>query len=142
MEVSDVRRRLRAAIEEARQRAAERRTRGDEASRAWEQVLESVVVPAFHTLASALTGEGHRFKVVTPSGSARLSLERSAEEFVELALDTARDEPAVMIRSTRGRGRRMVSSERVARPAPGISSLTQEEVVGVVLQELVPFIER
>jgi hypothetical protein len=142
MEVSDVRRRLRGAIEEAKRRAAERRGRVDEASRAWAEVLTATVEPAFHTLASALSGEGHRFKVLTPGGAARLALERSAEEFIELALDTAREEPAVMLRSTRGRGRRMVSSERVAREGSTIATLTQEDVVGLLLDELVPFIER
>ena len=93
-------------------------------------------------MASALAGEGHRFKVLTPGDSVRLSLERSAEEYIELALDTTRDSPAVMIRSTRGRGRRMVSSERVAREAASIAALTEDDVVGLVLDELVPFIER
>ena len=142
MEVSDVRRRLRAAIEEAKRRSSERRSRADEASRAWEEVLTTTAVPAFHSVASALAGEGHRFKVLTPGGSVRLSSERSAEEFIELALDTDREDPAVMVRSTRGRGRRIVSTERVVRDGRTVSGLTQEDVVGVLLDELVPFIER
>src|SRR6478672_12906632 len=109
MEVSDVRRRLRAAIEDARRRSAERRARADEASRAWERILPEVAVPVVHTIASALAAEGHRFKVFTPGEAVRLSLERSAEEFVELSLDTQGDQPAVMLRSTRGRGGRIVS---------------------------------
>jgi len=142
MEISDVRRRLRAAIEEAKRRSTERRSRADEASRAWEEVLTATAVPAFHSVASALSGEGHRFKVLTPGGSVRLSLERSAEEFIELALDTDRDDPAVMVRSTRGRGRRIVSTERVVRDGKTVPGMTQEDVVGVLLEELVPFIER
>jgi hypothetical protein len=142
MEVSDVRRRLRAAIEDAKRRAAERRTHSDAAVRAWATVLPEAAVPAFHTLASALTGEGLRFKVTTPGDAVRLSLERTSEEFVELALDTARDVPGVVVRSTRGRGRRMVSNERVVREGSAIGQLTQEDVVGLVLEELVPFIER
>jgi hypothetical protein len=142
MEVSDVRRQLRAAIDEARRRSAEHRASAEEASRAWSELLERTAVPLFHTLASALAAEGHRFKVLTPGDSVRLSLERSAEEFIELALDTAREKPAVMIRSTRGRGRRIVSNERVAREGAAIAQLTQEEVVALVLEELVPFIER
>ena len=63
MEVSDVRRRLRGAIDEARRRATERRDRKDAASRVWERLLPDVAVPAFHLMASALTGEGLRFKV-------------------------------------------------------------------------------
>lgn len=142
MEVSDVRRRLRGAIEEAKRRAAERRAKSDEAVRAWQAVLPEVAVPACHTMASALAGEGYRFKVLTPGDSVRLSLERSAEEFVELALDTTRDAPAVMIRSTRSRGRRMLTSERVARDAGSIAALTQDDIVDLLLGELVAFIER
>lgn len=137
-----MRRRLRAAIDEAKRQSAERRARVDAASRAWEDVLPATVVPAFHALSQALAAEGHRFKVLTPGESARLSVERSAEEFIELALDTAREVPAVMLRSTRGRGRRMVSAERVAVESGAIAQLTQEAVVGFLLEELIPFIER
>jgi hypothetical protein len=142
MEVSEVRRRLRAAIEEARRRAAERRARGDAASRDWERVLPEVAVPTFQTIASALAAEGHRFRVHTPGEAVRLALERSAEEFVELSIDTQREEPALMLRSTRGRGRRMISSERVVREGHPIGALTQEDLVAVLLEELIPFIER
>jgi hypothetical protein len=141
VEPSDVRRRLRAAIDEAKRHSTERRARVDAASRAWEEALPATVVPAFHALSQALAAEGHRFKVLTPGESARLSVERSAEEFVELALDTARDVPAVMLRSTRGRGRRIISSERVAAEGGAIAQLTQEAVVGFLLEELIPFIE-
>lgn len=142
MEPSDVRRRLRAAIDEAKRHSTERRARIDAASRAWEDALPVTVAPAFHGLSQALAAEGHRFKVSTPNESVRLSVERSAEEFIELALDTTRETPAVMLRSTRGRGRRMVSSERVAVEGAGIAQLTQEAVVGLLLEELIPFIER
>jgi hypothetical protein len=143
MEIADVRRRLRSAIEDARRLAEERRGRKDEASRAWERVLAEVAAPACHSMASALTGEGMRFKVVTPGAAVRLTPERGGEEFVELALDTERDTPAVMLRSTRGRGRRVVSDERVLRDgAAAIASLTEEDVIVALLRELVPFIER
>ena len=142
MELSDVRRRLRAAIDEAKRHSTERRARVDAASRAWTDALPVTVIPAFHALSQALAAEGHRFKVLTPGESARLSVERSAEAFIEIALDTSRDVPAVMVRSTRGRGRRMVSSERVAVEGSAIAQITQEAVVGFLLEELIPFIER
>jgi len=142
MEVSDVRRRLRSAMEDAKRRAAERRLQVDEASRAWEEALNDTVVPAFHTMAQALAAEGHRFKVETPAGAARLALERGAEEFVELALDTDGDEPALFLRSTRGRGRRIISSEHVVREGAAVAQLSQDDVVTWLLEELVPFIER
>lgn len=142
MEVSDVRRRLRAAIESAKVRAAERRTRTDEASRAYDAILETVAVPAFHTVVNALVGEGHRYKVTTPGRAVRLSSERSADDFVELSLDTGRDAPAVVLLSSRGRGRRAVSTERILREGPGIAELTEEDIVTALLDELLPFIER
>ena len=142
MEVSDVRRRLRSAIDDAKKRAAERRTQVDDARRAWERLLPEMAVPTFHTMAGALTAEGHRFKVFTPGEAVRLSLERSAEEFVELSLDTERDEPALMLRSTRGRGRRIVSTERIVGEGAQIAGVTQEDLVDAVLEELIPFIER
>jgi hypothetical protein len=141
MEVSDVRRRLRAAIDDARRQAEQRRTRKDEASRAWERMLTEVAVPAFHVVASALTGEGYRFKVVTPGEAVRLMPERG-EEFIELALDGDREDPVLMLRTTRGRGRRMVSSERIFKNGPAMAEFTDEEVVAAVLHELIPFVER
>ena len=142
MEVSDVRRRIRAAVEGARLRATERRASADEASRAYDQFLEATAVPAFHTVVNALTGEGHRFKVITPGRAVRMSPERTAEDFIELSLDTERDMPAVMILASRGRGRRMVNTERVLREGPKIAQLTDEDVVSALLEELLPFIER
>ena len=142
MEVADVRRRIRAAIEAARVRAAERRSRTDEASRAYDVFLETVAVPAFHTVVNALTGEGHRFKVITPGRAVRMSSERSPEDFLELALDTERDAPAVVILTSRGRGRRMVGTERLVREDLPIAELAEEDVVGALLAELLPFIER
>jgi hypothetical protein len=142
MEISDVRRRVRAAIEDARRRSAERRVRTDEASRAWGRVLPEVAVPAVQAMASALAGEGHRFNLFTPGEAVRLSPERSAEEFVELSLDTQRETPAVVVQSTRGRGRRMISTERIVREGPQIAELTQEELITALLEEVIPFIER
>jgi hypothetical protein len=142
MEVSDVRRRIRAAIDAARVRAAERRARTDEASRAYDVFLETVAVPAFHTVASALTGEGHRFKVITPGRAVRMSPERSAEDFIELSLDTERDAPAVVLVTSRGRGRRTIGTERLVREDLPIAELAEEDVVAALLEELLPFIER
>jgi hypothetical protein len=142
MEVADVRRRIRSAIETARTRRAERRARMDEATRAYERFLETSAVPAFHSVASALTGEGHRFHVITPAGSVRMSPERTAEEFIEVTLDTEGERPAVVMRSARGRGRRMVASERTLREDLPIGELAEEDVIAALIDEAIPFIER
>lgn len=142
MEVSDVRRRLRAAIEGARVRAAERRIRTDEASRAYDAILETVLAPAFHTVVNALVGEGHRFKVTTPGRAVRMSPERAPADFIEVSLDTERDTPAVLLFASRGRGRRVVATERILREGPQIAELGEEDLVTALIDELVPFLER
>jgi hypothetical protein len=142
MEVSDVRRRLRGAIDEARKRAAERRARVDEAARAYEQFRTTVAIPAFSVLAQAVTAEGQRYKVETPGESVRLVPDRPGGDYIELALDSERDAPALVIRSARGRGRRMISSERAVLESRSIDQLSDEDVINVLLEELLPFIER
>jgi hypothetical protein len=140
MEVSDVRRRLRGAIEQAKRRAAERRTRVDEASREYEQFLSAIAVPATNSLAQALIGEGHRFKVLTPGQAVRLAAEFSPDDYLEIALDTEGDVPAVKVHTRRGRGRRGVETERTV--SGRIGELTEDDVVTVLLEELIPLIER
>jgi hypothetical protein len=142
MEVSEVRRRLRAAVEEARHSAAERRTRTAAAARDYEEFLAQRAVPVFHQFATALTGEGHLFKVFTPADSVRLASERSHEEFIELVLDDSSELPTVVGRTSRGRGRRMISAERPVRDGVAIAALTEEDVLTFLLQEITPFIER
>jgi hypothetical protein len=140
MEVSDIRRRLRGAIEEAKRRSAERRTRIDQASHEYEQFLSGLAVPAMHTIAQALIAEGHRFKVLTPGQAVRLAAEFSPDDYLEIALDTDGDVPAVMVHTSRGRGRRSVETERPL--GRNIGELTEERVVTVLLEELIPFIQR
>lgn len=142
METSDVRRRLRGAIEQAKRRAADRRAVADEASRVWAERLPEAVVPAFQAVLNVLSGDGFKFSLSTPGEAARLSPERSSAEFVEVALDTTRELPAVIVRSTRGRGSRTIESERVVAEGPEIAELSQDAVIGVVIDEIVPFIER
>lgn len=142
MEVSEVRRRLRAAIEDARRGTIERRARTDAAARAYEEFLGQRAVPVFHQFATALTGEGHPFKVFTPAASVRLASERSQEEFIELALDDSSNPPLVVGRISRGRGRRMISSERPVREGVAIADLTEEDVLAFLLQEIAAFVER
>ena len=141
MEVSDVRRRIRAAIDGARVRAAERRASADDASLAYDQFLEATAVPAFHTVVNALTGEGHRFKVITPGRAVRMSPERTAEDFIELSLDTAGDAPQVICHTSRARGGHVVEAELVVGSgAP--DSITDQDLLAFLLKELEPYVER
>jgi hypothetical protein len=142
MEVSEVRRRLRGAIEQARQQAAARRARVDAASRHYETFLTERAVPLFHTFANALSAEGHLFKVFTPAGSVRLASQKSQEDFIEVVLDTDADPPQALGRISRGRGRRSVSSERPIRRGTAVADLTEDDVLTFLLEEIVPFVER
>ena len=142
MEIPELRRRLRAALEENRGHAAERRARADQAARDYEAFLTVRAVPVFHDFANVLNGEGHPFKVFTPAGSVKLASARSGEEFIELELDASHDPPQVIGRSSRGRGRRMMTSERPLRPRTAIAELTEEHVAEYLLEEIPGFLER
>ena len=141
-DIADLRRRLRAAVEEARERSVERRARTAAAERDYEQFLTARAIPVFHDFANVLNGEGHSFKVFTPAGSVRLASTKSGEEFIELELDSSQDPPQIVGRASRGRGRRMVTSERPLKPRTSIAELTEDDVVQFLLAEIVPFIER
>jgi hypothetical protein len=142
VEVSEVRRRLLAAIEKARHAAAERRARTDAAARDFEVFLAERATPLFHQLAAAVNGQGHGFTVFTPASSVRLANERSPEEYVELVLDDTSDPPGVVGRTSRGRGRRLVTSERTIGGGAPIADLTEEDVLTFLLDEIVLLIER
>jgi len=139
METSDIRKRLNQTIERAKRQAADRRTRSDEAARAFETFLATVAVPLFRQVANILRAEGYLFNVFTPSGSVRLMSDRGAEDFIDLSLDTAGDRPQVIGHASRSRGRRVLESER-AIGEPG--ELTEEAVLEFVLKELEAFVDR
>ncbi len=142
MEISDVRRRVRQTIEASRRRAAERRARVDAASKAWEPFLAGTATPVFRMFANALKAEGYPFQVFTPTGGLRLMSERSSDDYIELALDTAADPPAVIGRVNRGRGSRLITTERPLRPDTPVTSLTEEDVLSYLLEEIAPFVEK
>jgi hypothetical protein len=141
MEIADVKRRVHETIERARRHAAARRSRNDEADRAFQHLLEFVAVPLFRQLANVLKIEGYQFSVFTPSGSVRLGSERSGEDYIEIVLDTSGDEPRVLGRIGRSRGRRVINAERViANGSP--ANVSEEDLLTFVLNELEPFVER
>jgi hypothetical protein len=142
MDIPEVRRRVRAAIDQARRDAGARRERADAASRAYDQFLDSLAIPAFNLIASALVGEGHRFKVLTPAGSVRLAAEAASDDFIELTFDPSEDPPVVLGRSNVGRGRRSVTAERPIREGVAVQDLTDEDVVNFVISELPRLIAR
>ena len=142
MEVSEIRRRVRAAIESARREAKERRVRSDRAAVEYQDFLRDRAVPLFQTVAAALVAEGYRFKVFTPADSVRLASEASGNDFVELSLDATADPPTVVGRTSRGRGSRLVDSARPVKDRTGILELSDEDVLAFLMQEIAGFVER
>ena len=141
METAVVKKRLVETIERAKRTAGERRTRADEASRAYAQFLETTAVPLFRQVANVLKASGYAFSVFTPSGGVRLMSERNAEDYVELSLDTSGDEPMVLGKSSRARGRRVVENERAVAEQT-VAHLTEEQLLEYLLKEIEPFVEK
>jgi len=139
MEVSDVRKRLLQTIERAKRRAADRRARSDEASRAFTTWLAAVAVPMFRQVANVLRAENYLFAVFTPSGSVRLMSDRAAEDYIEISLDTSGDIPRVIGHTSRGRDNRVIDAER---PIGDPATLTESDVLEFLLKELEAFVER
>ena len=104
-----------------------------------EAFLDRIAIPVFKQVANVLRVEGYLFTVFTPGGSVRLMSDRSTEDYVELELDTTDAEPAVNGRTSRSRGRRVLTSEA---PIGAPARLTEEDVLAFLLKALEPLVER
>ena len=142
MDTGDIRRRVRRTIDDARARAQERRRNVAAAEEDGGRALRVVAAPLFRTVASALKAEGYRFAVETPAGAVRLSPGGASEDIIELALDTAREPPALVGRTAYVRGRRMLSDERVVAEHPALGDLAAEDLLDFVVSALAPLVER
>jgi hypothetical protein len=104
--------------------------------------LRDRAVPIFQTVSAALAAEGFRFRVFTPAESVRLASENTPDDYVELTLDSTNDPPVVLGRTNRGRGRRVLTSERTVKENASIDQITDDDVLSFVLSEIEPFVER
>ena len=141
MEISDVRKRLNAAIESARARAQARRERQASAERAFETFLE-MATPLARQVANALKAEGYAFTVFSPQGGLRLAFDRGRDEFVEFGLGDAADAPGVVARVSYTRGSRVIDQERAVKPGAAPDAITEEEFLDFLLGALAPWLER
>ena len=139
-ELTDLRRRVRQAIQDAKRKAADRRAARDEASKAWATAVAEVVEPEATVMAAALTGEGLPFRLETPRGTIRLVSERSADDYIEIVLDESdeRDEPEVIGRSVIGRGRQSITV--IEEPLGAPSDLAPDRVTAFFLNAIGPWI--
>lgn len=142
IETSEVRKRLKAAIEQSRRAAIERRGQLDLAATAYTQFLEHTAAPLVHVLANVLLAEGYSFTVFTPNGGLRMASAKSGDDYIEFALDTSRAEPFVLLRVNQARGRRVLQHERPVNARTAVDQLTEEDVLQALLEEIAPFVER
>jgi hypothetical protein len=141
VETSEVRQRVLQTIDRAKRAAADRRVLSDEATREFDVFLDRLAVPLFRQVANILKAASYHFTVFTPGGSVRLMSDKAAEDFIELTLDSTGSRPIVIGRTSRGRGRRVVASERPVGDGP-VRDITEDQLLTFLLEELEPFVER
>jgi hypothetical protein len=142
MEASAVRQQIVLGIERAKRTAAERRAVTDAAGRLYGAFLEQVAVPLFRQVVNVLRAEGYPFNVFTPSGSVRLMSDKSADDYIELVLDTSGQAPAVVGRTSRTWGNRTLVSEETLTPSVPIGEISDADVLAFLVKALGPFVER
>jgi len=115
MDVSELRKRILHALDDARKDASTRRQARADAEQAWETFLAGVAVPLFRQAAQVLRAEGQLVSVHTPAATVRLASDGSPETFLELALDSSGPLPQVVgrISASLGRGRQVVEEHVV-----------------------------
>src|SRR5262245_49488869 len=112
MDVSDLRKRILRALDDARKASDVRRQEADQATAAYTAFLSNIAGPLFLQAATVLRAAGHEFTAHTPAGSVKLAADRSGQEFLELELDSTGPRPQVIGRTSFFRRRGQVVEER------------------------------
>ena len=142
MEISQVRRRVQAAIVAARSRTQQRRQLTDAATKDYSVFLETVATPLVQQIANALKAEGHSFTVSTPGDGLRIEHDHGRDNFVEFTLDTSGERPQVIGRVSQTRGSRRLEDERPIKPDASPAELSEEDVLEFVLHALESWLAR
>ena len=129
MDVSDLRKRILRALDDARKESSSRRTAVDQAAADYAKFLDTVAVPLLRQAQDVLKAERQGFTVHTPAGTARLASDSSPETFVEIALDSSGARPHVIGRVSLARGRQgVVVDEKPIAPDTPIAKLGDAEL--------------
>jgi hypothetical protein len=142
VEVSQVKRRLTAAIEQARRDAQQRRERSSEVQRTYDVFLANVAVPVARMAANVLKAEGYVFTVATPGGGLRLISDKGRDDYVEIALDTTANPPLVIGRIRYARGSRTIAEERAVKPDAPPEAITEDDFLDFLVRAVGPWLER
>ena len=142
MDVSDLRKRIIRALDDARKDASSRRIVVDEAAKAYEAFLSQIATPIMRQAALVLKAENHPFTVQTPAGTVRLVSDSAAQTFIEFALDTSGTQAAVIGRVSLSRGRQgHVIEERPIAEKP-VGNVTEEDLSTFLVAEIPKLIVR
>jgi hypothetical protein len=125
-----------------RAREQERRRMVAEAQQAYDAFLTDVATPVTRQVAGALKAEGFPFTVSTPQSGLRLASDNGRDDYVEFALDTAGDTPAVMGRVRRTRGSRTIEDERPVGDGRPPAALTDQDVLMLLTGAIETLLQR
>ena len=141
-EVGEVRRRVVAMIERARQAAVERHVRADVADAQARRFIQETATPIVRQVVAALKAESFSYRLSTPAGSVRLVSEIHREDFIDLAVDATQDPVTIMTLVSHARGQRVSTTERPLADGVEVDHLTEEHVLEFLLGALPAFVER
>jgi hypothetical protein len=142
LEISQVRKRIQAAMTTARERAKQRRQKADEAEQAYANFLDHLAAPLARQVVNALRAEGFALTVSTPGRGLRVSLDAGRDDYIDLALNTESDQPYVVGRIRRTRGSRTIDEERPIKPGAGPDTVSEEDLLEFFARALEPWLER
>ena len=141
-DVAEVRQRVLAMIERARQDAVERRARADVDEVQARRFIQETATPVLRQVLSVLRVERHSFQLSTPAGSVRLTSETHHEDFIELAVDATQDPVTIMTAVSHLRGKTVSTTERPLADGVELGQLTEEHVLAFLLAVLPVFVAR
>lgn len=143
MDVSELRKRILHALDDARRDASARRKDIDAAREAWTAFLANIAVPLLHQAAEVLRAERHRFAVQTPADGVRLVAERSSDIYLEFVLDAGSRPTQVIGRVSVLRGRDgQVIEERPVASGKAVADLTEDDVSRFLVAEIPKLVVR
>jgi len=142
VEVSEVRRRLEQASDQAKGRAKARRERNASAESAYATFLAVVAVPLARQVAGVLKAQGHAFTVFTPGNSVRVAHDRGRDDFVEIGLETDGQAPQVVGRTSYTRGSRTVVDVQPVATDADPARVTDADLLEFFAQAVAPWLER
>ena len=144
MDVSELRKRILRALDDARKDAVTRRTEVDEAARAYEQFLETLAVPLLKQARHVLRAEKQLFTVHTPAGSvaARLGQRRRRRSSSSCSTCRRACRRSSAASASRAAGRAWSSKSVRSRPAKPSPTLTEDDVAQFLVTEIPKLIVR